>query len=43
MLIYRRTDNLEMIGYFDSDYAGYIDSQKSTLGYVFMLTGGIVS
>ena len=28
MLMYRWTDNLEVIGYSNSDYAGYIDSQK---------------
>ena len=28
MLMYRWTDNLEVIGYFNSDYVGYIDSQK---------------
>ncbi|RVW83861.1 Retrovirus-related Pol polyprotein from transposon TNT 1-94 [Vitis vinifera] len=43
MLMYRRTDNLEVIGYSDSDYAGCIDLQKSTLGYVFMLAGGAIS
>ena len=43
MLMYRRTDNLEVIGYSDSDYAGCIDSRKSTSGYVFMLAGGAVS
>ena len=26
MLLYRRTDNLEVIGYFDADFAGYVDS-----------------
>ena len=26
MLMYRQTDNLKVIGYFDSDYIGYIDS-----------------
>ncbi|KAL6310878.1 hypothetical protein AAG906_018026 [Vitis piasezkii] len=43
MLMYRQTDNLEVIGYSNLDYAGCIDSQKSTLGYVFMLASGIVS
>ncbi|RVW62246.1 Retrovirus-related Pol polyprotein from transposon TNT 1-94 [Vitis vinifera] len=38
MLMYRRTDNLEVIGYYDSDYAGCIHLRKSTLEYVFMLT-----
>ncbi|XP_034674314.1 uncharacterized protein LOC117905512 [Vitis riparia] len=43
MLMYRRTDNLEVISYSDSDYVGYIDSRRSTSRYVFMLTGGDVS
>ncbi|RVW18930.1 Retrovirus-related Pol polyprotein from transposon TNT 1-94 [Vitis vinifera] len=29
-LMYRRTDNLEVISYFDSDYVGYINSRTST-------------
>ncbi|RVX16183.1 Retrovirus-related Pol polyprotein from transposon TNT 1-94 [Vitis vinifera] len=37
MLMYRWNDNLEVIGYCDSDYVGCIDSQKSTSRYVFML------
>ena len=43
MLMYRWNDNLEVIGYSDSDYAGCIDSRKSTSGYVFMLAVGTVS
>lgn len=43
MLMYRRTDNLEAIGYSDSDFAGCIDSRKSTSGYVFMLASGAIS
>ncbi|XP_073041999.1 secreted RxLR effector protein 161-like [Primulina eburnea] len=43
MLMFRRTENLEVIGYSDSDYAGCIDSRKSTSGYIFMLAGGAVS
>ncbi|KAL3506909.1 hypothetical protein ACH5RR_032291 [Cinchona calisaya] len=43
MLMYRRTDKLEVFGYSDSDYAGCIDSRKSTSSYVFMLAGGAVS
>ena len=43
MLKYRRTNNLEVIGYSDSDYAGCVDSRKSTSGYIFMLAGGAVS
>ena len=43
MLMYRRTDNLEVVGYSDSDFAGCVDSRKSTSGYVFMFVGGAVS
>nr|CAN76412.1 hypothetical protein VITISV_018093 [Vitis vinifera] len=43
MFMYRWTDNLEVIGYFDSNHVGCIDLQKSTLGYVFMLADGAVS
>ncbi|XP_073045794.1 secreted RxLR effector protein 161-like [Primulina eburnea] len=43
MLMFRRTENLEVIGYSDSDYADGIDSRESTSGYIFMLTGGAVS
>uniref|UniRef100_A0A2N9GEG7 Retrovirus-related Pol polyprotein from transposon TNT 1-94 n=1 Tax=Fagus sylvatica TaxID=28930 RepID=A0A2N9GEG7_FAGSY len=43
MLMYRRTDNLEVIGYSDSDFAGCIDSRKSTSGYIFMMASGAVS
>ena len=39
----RRTDNLEVIGYSDSDFAGCIDSRKSTSGYIFLMVGGAVS
>jgi hypothetical protein len=43
MLTYRRSDKLEVIGYTDSDFAGYVDSLKSTSGYIFMLAGGTIS
>lgn len=43
MLTYRRSDNIEIIGYSDSDYAGCVDSRKSTFGYLFLLAGGAVS
>ncbi|RVX19854.1 Retrovirus-related Pol polyprotein from transposon TNT 1-94 [Vitis vinifera] len=43
MLMYKQTNNLEVIGYSDSDYVGCIDSRKSTSGYVFMLADGAVS
>lgn len=43
MLTYKHVDCLEVVGYSDSDFAGCQDSRKSTLGYVFMLAGGVVS
>ena len=41
--MYRWTDELEVIGYSDSDFAGCVDSQKSTSGYIFMFAGRAVS
>ena len=43
MLTYRRTNNLKIIGYSDSDYAGCKDTRKSTSGYIFMLSNGPIS
>ena len=43
MLTYKRSDHLEVIGYSDSDFAGCLDSRKSTSGYVFLLAGGAIS
>lgn len=43
MLTYRRSDHIEVVGYSDSDYAGCVDSRKSTFGYVFLLSGGAIS
>jgi len=37
MLIYRRSDQLQLIGYTDSDFDGCIDSKKSTSGYVLLM------
>ena len=41
--MYRHTNNLEVIGYSDTDFAGNMDSRKSTSGYVFMLANGAAS
>ena len=35
MLMYRRTYSLEVISYSDVDFAGCVDSRKSTSGYIF--------
>ena len=43
MLMYRHTDNLDVIGYPYSDFAGCVDSRKSTSGYIFMMAGGAIS
>ena len=43
MLTYRESDHLDLIEYTDADFAGYQDSRKSTLGYIFMLASGAVA
>ena len=43
MLTYRKSSKLEVIGYSDSDYDGFIDTRKSTFGYLFLLAGGSIS
>ena len=37
--MYKRSDDLEVIVYSNSDFVGYVDSWKSTSGYRFMLAG----
>ncbi|GKV41844.1 hypothetical protein SLEP1_g49325 [Rubroshorea leprosula] len=43
MLVYRRVENLEVVGFTDTDFAGCTDNRKSTTGYIFMLLGGAIS
>ncbi|XP_075103778.1 secreted RxLR effector protein 161-like [Nicotiana tabacum] len=43
MLMYRRSKHLEVVGYSDSDFAGCIDTRKSTFGYLFQLAEGATS
>ena len=43
LLIYKRTNNLEITGYSDSDFVDYVDSNKSTSGYIFLFAGRVVS
>lgn len=42
-LTYRRSDNLEVVGYSDSDFAKCNEDKKSTSGYIFLLAGGPIS
>ncbi|KAL4333668.1 hypothetical protein GQ457_07G003260 [Hibiscus cannabinus] len=43
MLTYKRFDHLEVVGYSDSDFAGCVDSRKSTSGYIFMFASRAIS
>ena len=43
ILVYRRVDNLEVVGYSNSDFGGCSDDCKSTSRYIFMLAGGAIS
>ena len=42
-LTYRRSGHLEVIGYTDLDFAGCIDTRKSTFGYVYLLAERAIS
>ena len=43
MLMYRQAGNLDLVGYSDGDFAGCVDSRKSTSKYIFIMAGGVVS
>ena len=43
MLTYHKSSHLEIMGYSDSNFAGCLDNRRSTLGYIFMLTGEAIS
>uniref|UniRef100_H3H9M9 CCHC-type domain-containing protein n=1 Tax=Phytophthora ramorum TaxID=164328 RepID=H3H9M9_PHYRM len=42
-LEFLREDSLGMCGYSDADWAGDIESRRSTSGYAFMMNGGCIS
>ena len=42
MLTFRRSDQLKVIGYSDLDFAGCVNSRKSTFGYLFLLGEGAI-
>jgi hypothetical protein len=44
MLMYEKSDApLEIVGYSDLDFAGCLDTEKSTSGYIFILVNGVIS
>ena len=43
MLTYRRCDQLNVVGYSDSDFAGCVDTRKSTFDHLFLLAKGAIS
>ena len=42
-MTYRHTDTLAVVGFSDFDYAGCVDDNKSTYGYIFMMVEGAIS
>jgi hypothetical protein len=44
MLTYKKSDApLEIMDYSDLDFAGCLDTEKSTSGYIFILANGAIS
>ncbi|XP_072084630.1 secreted RxLR effector protein 161-like [Arachis hypogaea] len=43
MLIYKRSSQLEVISYSDSDFGGCADTRKSTFGYLFLFGEAAIS
>jgi hypothetical protein len=44
MLTYKKSDApLEIVGYLDSDFVGYLYIEKSISGYIFTLPNGVIS
>ena len=42
-LVYRKSKDFKLVGYSDSDWAGCLESRKSTSGYVFLLGNSVIS
>ena len=40
---YAKTDQFQLVGFSDSDWAGLIDDMKSTTGFCFSLGLGVIS
>ena len=43
MLTFKKSDQLQVIGYSDFDFAGCPIDRKSTSGFIFMMGGGAIS
>ena len=43
MLTFKRSYQLEVIGYIDLDFVGCLNSRKSTFCYLFLLAEGVIS
>ena len=43
MCTYRKLDQLEIVGYTNSDFVRSQDNMKSTFGYIYLLDRGVVS
>ncbi|CAA0812500.1 Uncharacterized mitochondrial protein AtMg00810 [Striga hermonthica] len=42
-LFYQRNKDIEIVGYYDADYAGCGDTRRSTIGYVFKFGSAAIS
>jgi len=42
MFMYKQTNNINVIDYSNSDFAGCVDSHKSTSGYIFLMASGVI-
>lgn len=42
-IVYRKMNNLELIGYSDADYAGCPETRRSTSGFIFLLNAAPVT
>jgi hypothetical protein len=42
-ILYSNSNNLQLVGYIDSDFAGSIDDRKSTSRYIFHLGTRVVA
>ncbi|RDX92831.1 hypothetical protein CR513_24986, partial [Mucuna pruriens] len=43
LMYVQKSEGLEIIEYFDSDFIGCQDNKRSTFGYIYMLAGGAIS